>query len=932
MFLLINTIQIIMQKKPQISIILPMYNAENTIEKCLDSLLNQSIQPIEIIIIDDKSEDKCCEIVAKYSKKTKNIVFLKNEKNIGAGASKNRGLKVAQADLIGFIDADDFVGSTYYENMVVAIKKFDADIVCSDIALVYDDHIDYSYLLKDNLYAVIKETNCANFEDSKLISSEVATAHWGAASAPSKIFRKDIIGCFYEGTCDDIMFTFPALARASRIAYVYQNFYMYVQREGSLERRDFCSSRLTLADCLSKTTELIGFDTQKNMDMLKLIYAYSAWPILLDILSFGSDRMINLQMYRLKLKYQDFLINNSYLKANLFGKAIGEQLYILDLIEKFHMNKFEEMCQLYDEFNNNSIFYLPRVSIVIPVFNGSNYLKEAIESALMQSYPNLEIIVVNDGSSDKGETEKIALSFGKRIKYYSKKNGGVASALNYGIEHMTGEYFSWLSHDDLYKKDKVLRQIEELRGIEDKRTIIVCGYEVVNKYSERLYDVNLLDLYTKVEVERPLFAVFRGGINGCATLIHKSHFEREGKFDISLPTTQDYDLWFRIMRGQKICYMHENLVLSRCHEEQDSKKLYDKHLIECNKLWIGLIKQLSAEEMCIISGSPFCFYRAEKDFFQQTHYKKVVGYLDGKILDILQSSLQEKNKHTMRLLEAMFDLPISFLKLEIFTRNISLKYAIIISEKTIENEAVWETAKIIEKSCTKNNLVFVVPTERVEMFEWSEGNNVIRCPIKKIDSIPFILKLVSVKLCIISDRVDCKQESLYSICSAMGIETIALNLRQHWIFRKDAVHSRILQIEEENHADLIVWTDEKSQIVDSLRNTKAVYIPLCLPGERSEQIAWCWKNIIEGEYDLLTAPFHDKHIFELLYDVVVASDECLNQCAKEVIKEPLVVERIIHKESDEDWEERYNGIANSTCWKLLSPVRLLADKIKALKK
>src|SRR6185436_20245230 len=110
--------------------------------------------------------------------------------------------------------------------------------------------------------------------------------------------------------------------------------------------------------------------------------------------------------------------------------------------------------------------FLPKVSIVIPVYNGSNYLRTAVESALAQTYSNIEIIVVNDGSTDDGDTEAIALSYGGRIKYYCKPNGHVASALNFGIRHMSGEYFSWLSHDDLYKSDKIALQMRALSELE----------------------------------------------------------------------------------------------------------------------------------------------------------------------------------------------------------------------------------------------------------------------------------------------------------------------------------------------------------------------------------------------------------------------------------------------------------------------------------
>ena len=101
----------------------------------------------------------------------------------------------------------------------------------------------------------------------------------------------------------------------------------------------------------------------------------------------------------------------------------------------------------------------PKVSIIIPVYNGSDYLKEAIESALAQTYKNTEIIVINDGSKDNGATENIALSFGKKICYFRKSNGGVASALNFGIRKMTGDYFSWLSHDDIYLPKKLQKQV-----------------------------------------------------------------------------------------------------------------------------------------------------------------------------------------------------------------------------------------------------------------------------------------------------------------------------------------------------------------------------------------------------------------------------------------------------------------------------------------
>ena len=114
----------------------------------------------------------------------------------------------------------------------------------------------------------------------------------------------------------------------------------------------------------------------------------------------------------------------------------------------------------------------PLVSIVIPVYNGTNFLKDAIDSALRQTYKNIEVIVVNDGSTDNGGTEGIALSYGDKIRYFKKENGGVASALNHGIKEMRGEYFSWLSHDDVYNDNKIEEQINFLKKYPDEEVVV----------------------------------------------------------------------------------------------------------------------------------------------------------------------------------------------------------------------------------------------------------------------------------------------------------------------------------------------------------------------------------------------------------------------------------------------------------------------------
>lgn len=273
----------------------------------------------------------------------------------------------------------------------------------------------------------------------------------------------------------------------------------------------------------------------------------------------------------------------------------------------------------------------PLVSIIIPVYNGSNYLNQAIDSALSQSYKNIEIIVVNDGSSD--DTENIAKSYGNKIKYYYKENGGVASALNFGISKMQGEYFSWLSHDDIYREDKVKNQVDLLVNEKDKETVVNCLHSVIDKDYNFLYDLKDENNYIS-QNKHPLFYLFNGFVHGCSLLIHKNVFKRVGVFNENLPTTQDFDLWFRIFRTEKLIFSEHYDVLSRSHEEQGSKEKLDIHINECDELWKKMVDSLSKEELIDIYGNTVkAYYLLLKFLEENTLYRKIKTHLRKRLLN-----------------------------------------------------------------------------------------------------------------------------------------------------------------------------------------------------------------------------------------------------------------------------------------------------------
>lgn len=253
----------------------------------------------------------------------------------------------------------------------------------------------------------------------------------------------------------------------------------------------------------------------------------------------------------------------------------------------------------------------PKVSIIIPVFNGSNFLRQAIDSALDQSYENCEIIVVNDGSIDDGATEKIALSYEDKIRYFHKENGGVSSALNLGIEKMAGEYFSWLSHDDLYLPHKIQTQMDYLRN-NAKNVILYSDFDVID--SESGY------LKTKREAYIPpdkfkLHLMISHPINGCTALIPKCFLLEVGFFDESLKTVQDYDLWYRLSGKFDFVHQPEVLVKFRHHDAQGSISSRSLCIKECTNFYSACFSEMMCSYDALHSNIPFITYCIRSSIF-----------------------------------------------------------------------------------------------------------------------------------------------------------------------------------------------------------------------------------------------------------------------------------------------------------------------------
>ncbi|MCV0399552.1 MAG: glycosyltransferase [Nitrosarchaeum sp.] len=236
-----------------------------------------------------------------------------------------------------------------------------------------------------------------------------------------------------------------------------------------------------------------------------------------------------------------------------------------------------------------------KVSIVIPVYNTERYIEKCIKSALNQTYDDIEVIVVDDGSTDS--TASILQKFENTIKIISKKNGGTASALNQGIKNMSGQWFKWLSADDMLKNTAVEKLILEINNIgkDAENFIFYSNYDLIDE-NDHVIDTfkepnhNSLDSFQRNVI---LLDHFYG--NGTTSIMHKSIFEKCGLFDEYLGYKDDYEFWLRccMIFNFKLHLVPESLAQYRIHKEQLTKKRYDDALEK--------IEQIKAKTLCKLS-------------------------------------------------------------------------------------------------------------------------------------------------------------------------------------------------------------------------------------------------------------------------------------------------------------------------------------------
>lgn len=234
---------------PVVSVVVPIYNVEQYLERCLDSLLNQSYQNFEIVLVDDGSTDSSPGICDRYTNQ-KNKVITYHISNGGLGAARNYGVKMAKADLIAFVDSDDFVESRYLEDMVSLYEKYRADLVITRIVRELENgkriqrskkYDDYLLNQKEAFFAVYS---------GKYVGWE----------AYGKLYKKELLlsNPFPSGYYEDFACIYKIIGDCKRVVIGNcENNYHYITREKSILTGKFNKKHLHVFDVCDELRKYI---------------------------------------------------------------------------------------------------------------------------------------------------------------------------------------------------------------------------------------------------------------------------------------------------------------------------------------------------------------------------------------------------------------------------------------------------------------------------------------------------------------------------------------------------------------------------------------------------------------------------------------------------------------------------------------------------
>lgn len=454
---------------PAVSVIVPMHNAERHIGETLASIADQTLINFEVIVVDDGSTDRSAAIVDEFCARDARFSRMTGPAIGSAGAARNVGMTKARGEYVAFLDADDLFAPSMLEKMFVKARSESADVILTGFKS-FDDTTGEETSQKWGMRVehLPKRTPFAPTMIADHIFYVTNPANW------NKLFRREFVEDHkitfqHLARSNDAYFTFLSLAKASRISYVEEELVKYrIGNAGSLQG-SIHKTPLEFVDVLTQLDQSLreaGIQERFHRAFVNLVATMSTGALArantADAFVATYDAVRDRLFPRFGITEADpSVFLSDYVRRqikDIIEKPAAGWLFDRNRVSDSRNSVATDVNEL--ETSATPVHDLsvpesqPDVSVIIPVFNSARWLHECLLSVLGQSEVSLEVICVNDGSTD--DSLRILNEYATsdpRVLVVTRPNGGLSASRNTGLELASGRYTVFLDSDDYWKSD-----------------------------------------------------------------------------------------------------------------------------------------------------------------------------------------------------------------------------------------------------------------------------------------------------------------------------------------------------------------------------------------------------------------------------------------------------------------------------------------------
>lgn len=322
----------------KVSVIIPVYNAEKYLNKCLDSIINQTFKEIEIICVNDGSTDSSLNILENYKNKDNRIIII-NQKNLRQVAARNNGMKIAKGEYISFIDSDDYIENNFLENMYKEAKNNDADIAVSNVkSFINNDYSNDTYVGYWCFY---------NYNHNVLIDAEDKFGVIYSCAIWNKIYRRDFLIknniYFFENLfLEDVSFNNISAILSNKIVLLKDTYYYYnlSNPNSFMKLANIKKDTLDMVNMTKKSKEFLKNKLDNNINSIKYYQILDSFEIY-NLMGWLNQINIKYRNKYYKLLRKVFLNlnieNNNFILEeyiDIYNKVIKYKNYTNFLFEK----------------------------------------------------------------------------------------------------------------------------------------------------------------------------------------------------------------------------------------------------------------------------------------------------------------------------------------------------------------------------------------------------------------------------------------------------------------------------------------------------------------------------------------------------------------------------------------------------------------------